>query len=51
VVHQAVGRVSVQARVPVDDAMALLRAHAFAHDRTLSEVATDVLAGRLRFDT
>jgi hypothetical protein len=49
-VHQAVGRVSVQARVSVDDAMALLRAHAFAHDRTLSEVAAEVLEGRLRFD-
>lgn len=49
-VHQAVGRASVQARVVVDDAMSLLRAHAFAHDRTLNDVATDVLAGRLRFD-
>jgi hypothetical protein len=50
VVHQAVGRVSVQAGVSVDDALALLRAHAFAHSRTLSEVAADVLAGGLRFD-
>jgi hypothetical protein len=50
VVHQAVGRVSVQARVPVDDALTLLHAHAFAHSVTLREVATDVLAGRLRFD-
>src|SRR5207302_688937 len=33
VVHQAVGRVSVQAAVTIDDAMALLRAHAFASDR------------------
>jgi len=49
-VHQAVGRVSVQAGVPVDDAMALLRAHAFAHDRTLGDVAIEVLDGRLRFD-
>src|SRR5450755_4313117 len=50
VVHQAVGRVSVQARVVVDDAMALLHAHAFAHGLTLHDVATEVLAGRLRFD-
>jgi hypothetical protein len=50
VVHQAVGRVSVQARVVVDDAMALLHAHAFAHGRTLNDVATDVLTGKLRFD-
>lgn len=50
VVHQAAGRVSVQARVKVDDAMALLHAHAFAHGLVLLDVATDVLAGRLRFD-
>ena len=50
VVHQAAGRVSVQARVKIDDAMALLRAHAFAHGLLLHEVAGDVLAGRLRFD-
>jgi hypothetical protein len=50
VVHQAAGRVSVQARVKVDDAMALLHAHAFAHSLVLLDVATDVLAGRLRFD-
>jgi hypothetical protein len=50
VVHQAVGRVSVQARVAVDDAMAMLRAHAFAHDSTLRDIAVEVLAGRLRFD-
>jgi hypothetical protein len=49
-VHQAVGRVSVQARVSVDDAMVLLRAHAFAHDLSLLDVAADVLEGGLRFD-
>jgi hypothetical protein len=49
-VHQAVGRVSVQARMTVDDAMATLRAHAFATDRTIVDIATDVLTGRLRFD-
>jgi hypothetical protein len=51
VVHQAVGRVSVQAGVTVSDALALLRAHAFADDRSLLDVAADVLANRLRFDT
>jgi hypothetical protein len=50
IVHQAAGRVSVQATVPVEDAMALLHAHAFAHDLTIGEVATEVLAARLRFD-
>ena len=50
VVHQAVGRVSVQAKISVDDAMALLRAHAYAHDSTLRDIAAEVLAGRLRFN-
>lgn len=50
VVHQAAGRVSVQAQATVADALALIGAHAFAHDRTLFDVATDVLAGTLRFD-
>jgi hypothetical protein len=50
VVHQAAGRVSVQAVVTVGDALALMGAHAFAHDRTILEVANDVLSGALRFD-
>jgi hypothetical protein len=50
VVHQAAGRVSVQARVAVGDALALMRAHAFAHGHTLSDVANEVLAGTLRFE-
>jgi GAF domain len=49
-VHQAAGRVSVQAGVSVDDAMAVLRAHAFANDRTLADVSSEVLSGGLRFD-
>jgi hypothetical protein len=49
-VHQATGMVSVQAEVPVGDAMALLQAHAFADGRTISAVAGDVVAGNLRFD-
>lgn len=50
VVHQAAGRMSVQAAIPVDDALVLLRAYAFSEDRSLSDVARDVAAGRLRFD-
>jgi AmiR/NasT family two-component response regulator len=50
VVHQASGMVSVQAEMSVGDAMALLRASAFAADRPINEVASDVVAGRLRFD-
>jgi hypothetical protein len=49
-VHQAAGRVSVQAGVSVDDAMALLHARAFARGLALDDVADDVLEGRLRFD-
>jgi hypothetical protein len=49
-VHQATGRISVQASVSVADALVLLRAYAFAHDRAISEVAADVAAGQLRFD-
>jgi hypothetical protein len=49
VVHQATGMVSVQAAVTVEDAVILLRAYAFAEDRPISAVATDVVAAQLRF--
>jgi hypothetical protein len=39
VVHQATGMVVAQLGVPVDDALALLRAHAFAHDVSMAELA------------
>ncbi len=48
-VHQAAGRVSIQANVTVRDALSMLRAHAFTRDRSLDEVAADVATGRLRF--
>jgi hypothetical protein len=47
--HQAAGMVSVQMDVGLDEAMTALRAHAFAHDRTLLQVARDVVARRLSF--
>jgi hypothetical protein len=47
-VHQATGFLSVQASVGLADALLLLRAHAFAGERSLLEVARDVLAGRIR---
>ncbi len=50
VVHQAAGIVSVQAAISVDDALVLLRAHAFANDRGITHVADDVVGRRLRFD-
>ncbi|MEV4637999.1 GAF and ANTAR domain-containing protein [Actinoplanes sp. NPDC049548] len=49
-VHQATGMISVQLAVPVEDALARLRAHAFAAGRELDEVAADVLARRVRFN-
>ena len=49
-VHQATGRISVQVGISVDDALVLLRAYAFSHDRSIGEVAADVAAGRLHLD-
>jgi hypothetical protein len=49
VVHQASGMVSAQLGVSVGEALARLRAHAFANDRPLTAVARDVVARRLRF--
>jgi hypothetical protein len=49
VVHQAAGMISVQLGVRVDVAFARLRAHAFATDRRLGEVAQAVVDRRLRF--
>lgn len=49
-VHQATGMVSVQAGAPVEDAVLLLRAYAFAENRPISSVADDVVERRLRFD-
>ena len=48
--HQAQGMVTVQLGVPLAEAMARLRAHAFTHDRLLHDVARDVLAHRLILD-
>jgi hypothetical protein len=49
VVHQASGMISVQAGVTVDDAVVLLRAYAFSANRPISDVASDVVRGDLRF--
>jgi hypothetical protein len=46
---QAQGMVMVQLGVPLSEAMARLRAHAYAHDVGLDEVARDVIARRIRF--
>ncbi|WP_448626160.1 GAF domain-containing protein [Geodermatophilus sp. URMC 64] len=48
-VHQATGMISVQAGVPLRQALALLRARAYAAERPITAVATDVLSGAVRF--
>jgi hypothetical protein len=46
-VYQAEGMLMVQFGVSAERALALLRAHAFAHDRKIGEVADDVIARRV----
>ncbi|MEY9904618.1 hypothetical protein ABIA35_000834 [Catenulispora sp. MAP12-49] len=48
-VHQATGMASVQLGVSLAEALVRLRAHAWAEDRLLTDVAADVVARRLRF--
>ncbi|MEV8505044.1 GAF and ANTAR domain-containing protein [Actinoplanes sp. NPDC051475] len=47
---QAQGMVMVQLGVPIGEALARLRAYAYAHGRRLDEVAHDVVSRRLHFD-
>ena len=49
-VHQATGMIVAQADVTAETALAMLRAFAFAHERSIDEVARDVVARRLRFE-
>ncbi|GAB3980701.1 GAF and ANTAR domain-containing protein [Plantactinospora veratri] len=48
-VHQATGMVTVQLGVSAAVALIRLRAYAYSHDRRLRDVASDVVARRLRF--
>ncbi|MFC7595750.1 GAF and ANTAR domain-containing protein [Terrabacter sp. GCM10028922] len=48
-IHQATGMVVAQLSVSPDEALALLRAHAFAHTWSLAQVAASVVAGELNF--
>jgi hypothetical protein len=50
-VFQAQGMVAVQLDIPLMDALAWLRAYAYAEDRALGDVARDVVARRLSFDS
>ncbi|GAA2167851.1 GAF and ANTAR domain-containing protein [Pedococcus bigeumensis] len=47
-VYQAQGMVMVDLGVSLDEAMVRLRAHAYANDRSLADVARDVVQGSLR---
>jgi GAF domain-containing protein len=49
-INRATGMVMVQLGVDAQHALARLRAYAFAEGRSVSDVALDVLAGRVRFD-
>ena len=51
VVHQAAGMVAAQLNVGIGQALIRLRAYAFGHDRPLTQLAQDVVARKLRFDS
>lgn len=48
-VHQAAGMVMVQTGTTIQDALVLLRATAFSEDAQVTDLATEVIAGRRRF--
>jgi hypothetical protein len=48
-IHQATGMVLAQLDISATDALARLRAYAFAHQRLLIDVAADVVARRVSF--
>jgi DNA-binding GntR family transcriptional regulator len=49
-VHNAAGMISVQQDISVTDALIRLRAYALTHDRSLTEVAQDVIDRKLRLE-
>lgn len=48
IIHQAAGMIAVYHDCAINDAEALLRAHAFAENRPVAEVASDVIEHRTR---
>lgn len=48
-IHQATGMVLAQLDITADDALLLLRAHAFSSGRSVREIANDVVERRLDF--
>ena len=47
-IDQATGMLTVQLGAPVAEAFARLRAYAYSEDRRLADVASDIVARRLR---
>ncbi|HET9648683.1 MAG TPA: GAF and ANTAR domain-containing protein [Microlunatus sp.] len=50
-IYQAQGMVMVELGVSLREALARMRAHAFASDRELADVAADILSGRTRLQS
>jgi hypothetical protein len=50
IVHQACGMTAVQLDLPLADAMARLRAHAYVVDEPVETIAAEIVARRLRLD-
>jgi hypothetical protein len=50
VVHQATGMISAQLDCAIDEALVRLRAHAYAAEQPIDEVANAVITRQLRFD-
>lgn len=50
-VHQATGMVVAQLGVPEEDALALIRAHAFSHDQSMNRSAHHIVTRQLSFTT
>jgi AmiR/NasT family two-component response regulator len=50
-IHQATGMVMAQLHLGDDDALALIRAHAYAHNTTLSQICEEILQRHLNFTT
>lgn len=48
--HQASGMVSAQLDIPAAQALLRIRAHAFAVDRPVADIAADIVSRRLRLD-
>ena len=48
-VHQATGMVVAQLGLPEEDALALIRAHAYSRDQSVGRTAKDIIEHRLTF--